>query len=74
MILTATNPEYPNVVLKPGPELTLDQEAKKLWAVRHPNVAQLYAVVVCYHRSDIYLALKREGPDLATLFDDPSHA
>ncbi len=46
-ILTATNPEYPNIVLKPGPEWVLEEEAQKLWAVRHPNVAQLYAVTVC---------------------------
>ncbi len=71
--MTATNPEYPNTVLKPGPEFVLEEEAQKLWAVRRPNVAQLYAVVVCYHRSEMYLALKREGPDLATLLNDPSH-
>ena len=73
LLLTATNPEYPNAILKPGPEWQLDQEAKKLWAVRHPNVAHLYGLVVCYERSEIYLAIKQEGPDLATLLGDPLH-
>jgi len=72
--LTATNPEFPNAILKPGPDGQLDHEAKKLWAVRHPNVAQLYGIVVSYERSEMYLAIKQEGPYLATLLANPLHA
>jgi len=78
LILAATNPVFPNAILKKGSALHLDHEAEKLWVVRHPNVAQLYGMLGSHEdqpdgRPTAYLALKREGPDLATLLNDPSH-
>jgi len=78
LILAATNPLFPNAILKKGSALHLDHEAEKLWVVRHPNVAQLYGMLGSHEdqpdgRPTAYLALKREGPDLATLLNDPSH-
>jgi len=44
--------------------------------VRHPNVVQLYGMLGSHEDQPdgsptAYLALKREGPDLATLLNDP---
>ncbi|KAL0051798.1 hypothetical protein WJX82_002306 [Trebouxia sp. C0006] len=78
LILAATNPPFPNAILKKGSALHLDHEAEKLWVVRHPNVVQLYGMLGSHEDQPdgsptAYLALKREGPDLATLLNDPSH-
>lgn len=79
MILPATNPIFPNVILKKGCEQHLEQEAERMWVLRHPNVAVLYGIVgKGEYQPDgspvAYLAIKQEGPDLATLLTDPMHA
>ena len=79
MILAATNPIFPNVILKKGCEQHLEQEAERMWVLRHPNVAMLYGIVgKGEYQADgspvAYLAIKQEGLDLATLLANPMHA
>ena len=67
------------MILKRGCEQHLQQEAERLWVLRHPNVVQLYGILGKgeYQPDGIpvaYLAIKREGSDLATLLADPLHA
>lgn len=71
-VFLVTNPFFPHAVLKKGWEHLLEEEAEKLWVLRHPNIVTLYTRL---QTGEIgpdgirtgWLALQRCGPTLASL-------
>ena len=41
------HPDYPNCVAKKGPSSMIQEEAKMMWCLHHPNVVRPFAIVKC---------------------------
>lgn len=73
VVLAASHPCMPDVVLKKGFLDNLEAEAHKMWLAPHPNLVRMFGMVSTTEEDPsnpsplVYLALQRLGRNLASL-------